>query len=422
VTGSAALGSATTITTNGGAITLNGSVNALNNGSPEALTLNAGGGSIALQGGVGNSLALGALTASGATINLQDVSTAGDQSYTGAVTFNSTYNTGGGNFTVTGAASLAFDATIATGGGDIQINGPVNATLNSTSPESLILNAGAGNINLQGNVGESLALGGLIASGASIGLQDVTTVPGSPGTTATGNQSYTGAATLNSSYSTGGGNFAVTGSAALASPTTITTLNSTPGIAADGNIAFAGTVDGAQALTLQAGTGNVVFGGDVGAGTRLGTTIVQGAEDITIGGRFVAGDANFEYTGFLNSAQGSLDVTSLFVAPDARGARVFGTVAGASGRQAAPLVTGAFADPDFTINGCVIGISCISVIIFRNGPEDPTIEPGGRPTFEPLEFPPIVVERPPEETSLNDPTTTQFSNFGNEELWTEEKP
>ena len=254
---------------------------------------------------------------------------------------------------------------------------------------------------------------GLDASGANISLQDVTT---------TGDQSYTGAVTFNSSYNTRGGNFSVTGSAALGSATTITTLNPIPAIAPDGNITFAGTIDGAQALTLQAGTGNVVFGGDVGVQTRLGSTIVQGAEDITIGGRFVAGDVNFVYTGFLTSPQGSLDVSSLSVAPNAQGARVFGTVAGASGRNAAPLVTGAFADPDFTINGCVIGIACFTTVLIpppaqpRTTP--PEVRPGNPATFEPLDIPPIVVARPPEDTSLDDPTTTQFSNFGNEELWT----
>jgi filamentous hemagglutinin family protein len=419
VTGSAALGSDTTITTNGGAIVLNGPVNAtLNSNSPETLALNAATGNISLQGSVGNSLALGALTASGTNISLQDVTTTGDQSYAGAVTLNGSYTTSVGNFAVTGSAALGSDTTITTNGGAIVLNGPVNATLNSNSPETLALNAATGNITVQSDVGNALALGALTASGANISLQDVTT---------TGDQSYIGAVTVNSIYNTGGGNFAVTGSAALGSTTAITTLNSIPGAVPDGDITFAGTIDGAQALTLQAGTGNVVFGGDVGVQTRLGSVSVQaaagaaGAADITIGGRFVAGDVNFEYTGFLNSPPGSLDVTSLFVAPTASGARVFGTVAGASGPQAAPLVTGAFADPDFTINDCVIGIPCFSTLLLpppaqpRTTP--PEVGPGDPATFEPLDIPPVVVARPPEDTSLDDPTTTQFSNFGNEELW-----
>jgi hypothetical protein len=291
-------------------------------------------------------------------------------------------NNGTGTITVPAGTNFDTPTTLVSPGGAIVLLGPVQAPA-------------------------------LTASGATISLQDVTT---------TGNQSYTGAVTFNSSYITGGGNFAVTGSAALGSATTITTLNSTPGSAPDGNITFNATIDGAQALTLQAGTGNVVFGADVGAQSRLGSTIVQGATDITIGGRFIAGDVNFVYTGFLNSPPDSLDVSSLSVAPNARGARVFGTVAGASGQDAAPLVTGPFGDPDFTINECVMGISCSSTVLLpppaqpRSRP--PGVIPGDPATFKPLDFPEVVVVRPPEDTSLDDPSTTQFSNFGNEELWT----
>ena len=407
-------GPTTLDTTNGGQANTGAAINfdTIVTGNNQPLTLRAGDGAITL-GDIGESAQLGRLDVSGRTISLQDVTTTGNQSYTGAVTLDGSYNTSVGNFVVTGSTALGSDSTITTKSGAIVLNGTVNATLNSDSPETLALNAATGNITLQGDVGNSLALGALTASGANISLQDVTT---------TGDQSYTGAVTFNSSYNTGGGNFAVTGSAALGSATTIATLNSIPGAAPDGDITFAGTIDGAQALTLQAGTGNVVFGGDVGVQTRLGSTIVQGAEDITIGGRFVAGDVNFVYTGFLNSPQGSLDVTSLSVAPNAQGASVFGTVAGASGRNAAPLVTGAFADPDFTINGCVIGIACFTTVLIpppaqpRTTP--PEVRPGNPATFEPLDIPPIVVARPPEDTSLDDPTTTQFSNFGNEELWT----
>ena len=154
---------------------LNGPVNAtLNSQSPETLALNAATGNIALQGAVGNSLALGALTASGANISLQDVTTTGNQSYTGAVT-------------LWGAAT-----TITTNGGAIVFNGPVNA-LNSASPETLALNAATGNINCKAMWAIRCALGALTASGANISLQDVTT---------TGDQTYTGAVTLLGSATT----------------------------------------------------------------------------------------------------------------------------------------------------------------------------------------------------------------------------
>ena len=83
-----------------------------------------------------------ALTASGATISLQGVTTTGNQSYTGEVTLNSTYSTGGGNFTVAGSAALGSDTTVTTGGGNISFPNVTGGGNN------LILNAGtAGNIS-----------------------------------------------------------------------------------------------------------------------------------------------------------------------------------------------------------------------------------------------------------------------------------
>src|SRR5262249_49462840 len=156
------------------------------------------------------------LTLQSGNISLRDVTTTGNQSYTGVVTLNGRYNTGGGNFAVKGRAAQGRATKVTTSGGAIVFNGPVNATLNiePPSPQTLALNAATGNITVQGNVGNSLALAALTASGANISLQDVTT---------TGNQSYTGAVTLNGSYNTSVGNFAVNGSAALGSATTITT-------------------------------------------------------------------------------------------------------------------------------------------------------------------------------------------------------
>ena len=167
-----------------------------------------------------------------------------------------------------GALTLNGPTTLdTTNGGQANTGASINFdTILAGNNQALTLLAGAGAITLS-DISESAQLGSLNASGATISLQDVTT---------TGDQSYTGAVTFNSSYNTRGGNFAVTGSAALGSATTITTSNSIPGAAPNGNITFAGTIDGSQALTLQAGTGNVVFGGDVGVQTRLGSTIVQG--------------------------------------------------------------------------------------------------------------------------------------------------
>ena len=63
-----------------------------------------------------------------------------------------------------------------------------------------------------------------------------------------GAQDYTGTATLNSDYTTSGGSFTISGSTILANGASITTSN--------GSVTL-GTVNGANTLTIDAGTGDV---------------------------------------------------------------------------------------------------------------------------------------------------------------------
>jgi len=50
-----------------------------------------------------------------------------------------------------------------------------------------------------------------------------------------------------------------------------------------GNITFSSTVDGAFALTLTAGTGDVIATGDIGIGTRIGAFVVNSCTNFTVG-------------------------------------------------------------------------------------------------------------------------------------------
>ncbi|MGH8520328.1 MAG: hypothetical protein ACREU9_02550 [Gammaproteobacteria bacterium] len=87
------------------------------------------------------------LTASGATIGLQDVTTTGDQSYTGALTFNSDYITNGGNFLVVGNTLLESDSSVSTGGGGITFNGSIDSAVVEGDPAGLELDAGGEGIS-----------------------------------------------------------------------------------------------------------------------------------------------------------------------------------------------------------------------------------------------------------------------------------
>jgi hypothetical protein len=242
----------------------------------------------------------------------------------------------------------------------------------------------------------------------------------------------------------GGGAVAVSGPTLLGDALAIDT--------GGGDLGFSGTLDGTEDLLLAAGPkGDISFGGDVGLRAALGDVRITSAEDVRIGGRFIAGQTEIGHTGALSSPVGSLEVLSLFVNPDAASAHVFGTVGGVSGEAAAFAVAGPFGDPDFTINGCVIGTGCLVPTpppTPRPDPPprprpprpearppapppeaepvriDPTVEP--RPTSVGLESSRVddeallsLEERRPPSDDLTDPSLLQYSNFGSEERWDE---
>ncbi|MGH8511622.1 MAG: hypothetical protein ACREU8_09660, partial [Gammaproteobacteria bacterium] len=289
----------------------------------------------------------------------------------------------------------------------------VDAPIQANATNLALISAGALNINAD------VTAASLTASGATIGLQDVTT---------TGDQSYTGALTFNSDYITNGGNFLVVGNTLLESDSSVST--------GGGGITFNGSIDSAvvegdpAGLELDAGgegiSGDIFFGGDVG----VGPVTIDSAGDITIPARFVAGDTSFTYSGSATSPVDSLNLTSLFLSPSAQGATVFGTVGGASGEDAALAVQGPINDPDFTINNCVIGVACGQPVIPEPVIPEPVIPESLQTPAEPIppkiqgglfgSTPPrpegqslwAVFKRPP---PSGDPREPQYSNFGNDE-------
>jgi hypothetical protein len=88
---------------------------------------------------------------------LHDVTTQGPQSFTGAVNFNSSYATGGGIFAVNGPLVLNSTTDIVTGGGALALSGGIEP--GSSASPGFVLNTGAGDILIAGNVGAGSALG-----------------------------------------------------------------------------------------------------------------------------------------------------------------------------------------------------------------------------------------------------------------------
>ncbi|MFY9476240.1 MAG: filamentous hemagglutinin N-terminal domain-containing protein [Aquabacterium sp.] len=223
-TGAVVLGADTTLMAS--ALTVDGTVN-----GAQALTVNANTGDVAFNDAVGGTTRLGALVVNtagetkfgavraasvltddpGTVVLTGDVNTTGTQTYGELVTLAA-------NVTLTGATvSMANGVDASTDGG-----------------QSLTVQGNA----VLGNVGDNYALSSLTVNGAS-------TLSG-PAVNTTGAQNYNGALTLDADV-----------------------------VLEGGSLAFNGTVDGAHALTVNAGSGDVAFDYAVGGTTRLGALTVN---------------------------------------------------------------------------------------------------------------------------------------------------
>src|SRR5205807_4500657 len=127
------------------------------------------------------------------------------------------------------------------------------------------LTAGGGAVTVRGAVGGTTPLTDLTASGNTLNLRAVST---------TGAQSNTGATTLNGNLNSNtAGAITITGAATLATgPITVQTA----GGAATDDITFTNTINGGQALTLTAGSGDVLVSGSIGGTTPLSSLTASG--------------------------------------------------------------------------------------------------------------------------------------------------
>lgn len=267
----------------------------LSSGGNRALTIAAGtGGNVTFGGHVGDGTALASLVVAGNSIALQNVTTTGLQDYTGAVTLSvpTTLTTNG-----TSTDQVSFSSTI---------NGGT----------TLVIDAGAADVTVGGAIGGATPLTSLTATGGTISLQNVTT---------TGAQTYTGNVALAGDLaSTAAGAIAVEGNTTLSGAARSITTN---GGAATDDIRLGGTVNGASALTLNAGAGDAAITGAAGGTTALtsltatGTTVsVQGVRTTgaqtytgatTLGGDLAStGAGAISITGNVTTIPGSLAITT----------------------------------------------------------------------------------------------------------------
>ena len=315
ISGAATLGGGAIVTTGsqgyGGTVTLRTAAQTLTSGTShamtfsgtldgaQALTIGSATGAVTFAGAVGGTERIGALTVNtgGATV-FDALVRAGSviTDVAGTLALN------GGIIDTTGTQSygeLAFLGTDTTlSGSAVTLSGGADATV--AGGQGLTV---AGTLTANAALGGNRALSALTVTGNS-SLLSVTT---------SGAQSHTGSATLNGTYTTGNAAFGVTGAATLAGATTVST--------GTGSISFGGTVDGAQALTVN-GTGATTFSGAVGATTALssltsdaGGTLglksvtTSGAqsygETATLDGAYTTGNAAFGVTGAATLAGGT---------------------------------------------------------------------------------------------------------------------
>ena len=248
------------ITSNNAGITFGSTLN-----GAQALTLTAGTGTVAFNGIVGGTTPLTNFTfASAGLIQV------------------------GNNITVSGANSLSFPDPVSLTGTSTITSNNANITFGSTlnGAQALTLAGGTGTTTFTGAVGGTTALSSLSATAATITQTSTAKT--------TGALSYTGSTAINvdGNVTTSGGVVTLTGPVTIAGSPTIDTTNA-GGTAAGANISFTTTLNGANALTLRAGTAGVVsFAGAVGGTTPLTNLVFTSANTIQIGNNITMSGAN----------------------------------------------------------------------------------------------------------------------------------
>ena len=348
------LGAAVAVTSVDSAVTFAGAVNGNND-----LTVNSGSAATNFNGAVGDISAVGdgtgesiILTSSGETSFAATVETRSGISADGAVNFEDDVTMGNGNtgstFTglvtaggvdgnsISGFDGIAFNAGLALTGGPVSVasngstlsfGGPVTGT------QDLTLNAlagGAGTVTGLDQIGFNSTLTALDITAQTLSLP-------STGLAVAGPMSFTAAGTtINGAVGNSAG--PATGQIDFNGPVTLAT-GAIAVTTANAAINFNGTVDGAQALTVNSGTGTTTFGAAVGGNSALaslttaanGTTLISGGSIDTAGAQTYSGDVTLggdaTLTGVNVQFDGALDGGHALLVNNS-GATVFNGVVG----------------------------------------------------------------------------------------------
>jgi filamentous hemagglutinin family protein len=344
-----------TVTSNNSALVFAGAVDGNSN-----LSINSGAGTTAFGGalgavtplgsGTGPAIVLqgiGATTFDGTVQARSGITAAGAVTFTRDVmltnggtgsTFAGLVTTGGstGN-NISGYNGIAFDAGLTLTGGPVSIasNGSTLSFVGAVSgAQNLTLNAlagGAGTITGLDQIGFTSNLTALNVTAQTLSLP-------STGLAVAGPMTFTAAGGISLDGALGNGSGPATGTITLNGPVTL----ATGAIAVTSNnaaVTFNGTVDGAQTLVVNAGSGATTFGAAVGGTTALtsltttggGTTAINGGSIRTTGVQtyneaVILGAAD-TLTGVNVTFNGTLDGANTLIVNDS-GATTFAGVVG----------------------------------------------------------------------------------------------
>lgn len=266
---------------------------------------------------LGDLVTTGAITATVGDINLltlgnsdivinSDIQTSGaspiilDAAGTGIIQLGGNIDSAGGNIQLNSPTTLTNSVTLATGGGNLQLS-------SLTGPFNLALNAVGGTTNIAGavtNLGTGIGAAiTLLSSGLTTFNSTVST---NSGMTAAGSVNFNGnvtlgdgdtATVLNSNVGMGNISFtAADGATFGSSAANQLSLNGgavSIASANDNPLVFNAKIDGSQALTLNAGSGNIVFGAPIGSFTPLGSLSVTGINVFSGGSITTIGNQNY---------------------------------------------------------------------------------------------------------------------------------
>ncbi len=236
-------GAGTAITFNG---PINGTFNALFSNPLGTVTFAA---PVGFEAPDGTSTQLASVTVDAGTINTLSVTTTGSQRYTGQANLGGALrSTAQGDIRLGGPVVLETDVTISTAGNTADDSIIIGQT---DGGFALVLNAGAGSITATGTMGTLAPLASLDASASLLSFLTVLSQ---------GNQTYTGDATLNGTYTASAGDLTFNDSISLGGNVEMNGLS----------LLVDGPVDGAFAFdAATSSSGTAMFNSDIGSGVSL---------------------------------------------------------------------------------------------------------------------------------------------------------